>query len=80
MIDLDQALTVTGLAAVAGAAYTVSLAAWPYGRCPRCGKRKGRSRGSLPRRWGKCRRCGGKGERIRPGARAVRRAIGRPVD
>ena len=42
---------------------------WPYGPCPACQDRRGRSRGSTARAWNRCPRCGGPGERIRPLAR-----------
>lgn len=71
------------LAIAAGAAAVIwiaRLAVLPFGPCPRCRGRKGRGAGSTGRAFRKCGRCDGKGERIRPGARTVRRAIGRPVD
>lgn len=68
------------LAAASAVGWIVRLAVLPYGpcRCTRRGRR-GRGAGSGSRAWSHCKRCDGTGEHIRPGARTIRRAIGRPV-
>lgn len=59
--------------------WLLSLAWHPFKPCSRCADRRGRNLGSKASRWGRCGKCGGRGERIRLGARTVRKAIGRPV-
>lgn len=60
------------LVALGVAAYGVSLALWPYGRCLAC-KGTGRSRGSTAKRYGLCKVCeGGRKRRLRVGAKWVR--------
>jgi hypothetical protein len=70
---------VLAIAAVA-VLWACRLAAYPWGPCRSCQGRKGHGTGSTRRAWNRCGRCGGTGERPRPGARAIRRAIGRPID
>jgi hypothetical protein len=59
-------LIITGAAAVAAGVPLVRARFWPYGPCPACQDRRGRSRGSTARAWNRCPRCGGRGERVRP--------------
>ena len=66
-------------AAAAAVIWAGRLAMLPYGPCPACKRRRGHGAGSTSTAWSRRRRCGGTGERIRPGARTIRRAIGRPV-
>jgi len=72
------ALAIT--AAAVAVVWITRLAVLPFGPCPACRGRKGRGLGSSARAFRKCGRCDGAGERIRPGARTIRRAIGRPLD
>lgn len=74
-------VVLAGAALAAAVAWTVRLAGWPYGPCPRCKRRRGRGMGSTSRAWSRCgsSRCKG-GEVVRRGARTVRRSIGKPID
>lgn len=69
-----RAEVVIGGSAVLVAVWLVSLAIWPHTSCRACGG-SGRNKGSNSRRYGKCWRCGGKPERLRFGARWVRRGL-----
>jgi DnaJ-class molecular chaperone len=58
----------------AAAAYTVSLYAWPFRPCLRCGG-TGRNKGSTRKRFGTCRACGGAGRKQRLGSRFVHHTV-----
>ena len=66
-----QCAAILGAAAVLFALYLIGCTIWPYGPCLSCIARRGRSRGSNSRRWGRCKRCKGSGERMRWGYRVL---------
>jgi hypothetical protein len=70
-LSAGQWAVVIGVAAVLFAGYLIGCSIWPYGPCLACIARRGRSRGSTGRRWGRCKRCRGSGERIRWGYRLL---------
>lgn len=63
-------------ALIVAAVYLCSCLIWPYGPCLACLTRPRRNHGSNSRRWGRCRACKGTGERLRVGARVLRRWSG----
>jgi hypothetical protein len=73
-------LILPGVAVLAAAGYCADVALRPWHPCPRCKEHRGRGAGSSSKAWNRCGRCSGKGELVRPGARAVRRAIRKPID
>ena len=57
------------IAAVLGAAYSVSIRRHPYRPCRKCGE-SGKHRGTMfPRSFRACGRCGGTGRELRPFAK-----------
>ncbi|WP_289007936.1 hypothetical protein [uncultured Thermomonospora sp.] len=56
------------LAALAGIAYVIHCAIWPFGSCRNCDG-AGRFRSPSGRSWRYCNRCGGNGARLRTGRR-----------
>ncbi len=73
MHDLGIVALVVGAGLVV---YFARCAIWPYGPCryPWC--KRGRNAGSNERMWGRCPICHGSGERLRFGARLLRRGKG----
>ena len=59
---------------VLAAAWAVSLYAYPFAPCLRCGG-SGLKKGSTGRRFGLCRRCGGSKRRQRFGSRTLHRWV-----
>lgn len=71
-------LTLALVGLIAAAAWFVGLLIWPFAPCRRC-EGSGTNLGSNRKRFGNCRKCGGTRRRLRVGARAARRMIGRPL-
>ena len=67
------------LAVILALVWAVDVALNPKAPCRRCEGHRGRHGLSRPKAYGDCGKCGGRGERVRFGAKAVRKAIGRPL-
>lgn len=64
--------TLAALFIACAVGYRISLAIWPFTDCRACSG-SGNNPGSTRKRWGNCRRCGGSGQKLRLGARLLRR-------